>query len=110
MSNDEHKIQDEFLSPEDSLKDLSWDELIAYWNLWLEQAQATNNLDKNKYSHGVFVEEPECLPYFDNFQSSTSSLVLGILRLRFFDPVAVTRISSSIRIPPGGMRRTFFAK
>jgi hypothetical protein len=31
---------DEFLSEEDlDLRNLTWDELIAYWNLWLEQAQ-----------------------------------------------------------------------
>lgn len=48
--------RDEFLSEEDlDLKNLSWDELIAYWNLWLEQAQATNDLDEHEYSHGVFV-------------------------------------------------------
>ena len=35
-------MRDEFLSEEDlDLRNLSWDELIAYWNLWLEQAQAT---------------------------------------------------------------------
>ena len=49
------KIRDEFLSEEDlDLKNLTWDELLAYWNLWLEQAQATNDLDKDEYSHGVF--------------------------------------------------------
>ncbi len=48
--------RDEFLSEEDlDLKSLSWDELIAYWNLWLEQAQVSNDLDANEYSHGVFV-------------------------------------------------------
>jgi hypothetical protein len=48
--------RDEFLSQEDlDLRNLSWDELIAYWNLWLEQAQATNDLDAHEYSHGVFI-------------------------------------------------------
>jgi hypothetical protein len=52
--------RDEFLSEEDlDLRNLSNDELIAYWNLWLEQAQATNDLDAALYSHGVFESEPE---------------------------------------------------
>jgi hypothetical protein len=47
--------RDEFLSEEDlDLRNLSEEELIAYWNLWLEQAQATNDLDEHTYSHGVF--------------------------------------------------------
>jgi hypothetical protein len=47
--------RDEFLSEEDlDLRNLSWDELLAYWNSWLEQAQATNDLDEHEYSHGVF--------------------------------------------------------
>ncbi len=51
--------RDEFLSEEDlDLRNLSADELIAYWNLWLEQAQATNDLDAHTYSHGVFEFEP----------------------------------------------------
>jgi len=50
---------DEFLSEEDlDLRNLSEEELIAYWNLWLEQAQATNDLDRRRYSHGVFEIEP----------------------------------------------------
>ena len=53
------EMRDEFLSEEDlDLRNLSWDELIAYWNLWLEQAQATNDLDEHLYSHGVFRVEP----------------------------------------------------
>jgi len=49
------EIRDEFLSEEDlDLKNLSWDELLAYWDMWLEQAQTTNDFDKNTYSHGVF--------------------------------------------------------
>lgn len=51
---------DEFLSEEDlDLRNLSDDELVAYWNLWLEQAQGTNSLDAHLYSHGVFEREPE---------------------------------------------------
>jgi hypothetical protein len=53
------EIRDEFLSEEDlDLRNLSHEELIAYWNLWLEQAQATNDLDKALYSHGVFERDP----------------------------------------------------
>jgi hypothetical protein len=53
------RIQDEFLSEEDlDLRNLSPDELIAYWNLWLEQAQSTNDLDDALYSHGVFERDP----------------------------------------------------
>ena len=52
-------LRDEFLSEEDlDLRNLSQDELIAYWNLWLEQAQATNDLDEPLYSHGVFERDP----------------------------------------------------
>ncbi|MFY9824124.1 MAG: hypothetical protein WAM82_22295 [Thermoanaerobaculia bacterium] len=52
-------LRDEFLSEEDlDLRNLSWEELIAYWNLWLHQAQATNDLDEDLYSHGVFERAP----------------------------------------------------
>lgn len=52
-------LRDEFLSEEDlDLRNLSQEELIAYWNLWLEQAQATNDLDARSYSHGVFEIAP----------------------------------------------------
>jgi len=54
------EIRDEFLSEEDlDLKNLSQEELFAYWNLWLEQAQASNDLDQYTYSHGVFVTMTE---------------------------------------------------
>jgi hypothetical protein len=50
------EIKDEFLSEEDlDLRNLSDDELMAYWDMWLEQAQFTNEWDRDKYSHGVFV-------------------------------------------------------
>ncbi len=53
-------MRDEFLSEEDlDLKNLSWDELLAYWNAWLLQAQSTNEADKDEYSHGVMVSEKE---------------------------------------------------
>lgn len=49
-------LRDEFLSEEDlDLQNLTWEELLAVWNQWLEQAQATNDLDEHEYSHGVFV-------------------------------------------------------
>ena len=52
------EIRDEFLSEEDlDLRNLSEEELFAYWNLWLKQAQATNDLDSHSYSHGVFTTE-----------------------------------------------------
>ena len=51
--------RDEFLSEEDlDLASLSWDELLAYWELWLRQAQATNDDDAHLYSHGVFLVDP----------------------------------------------------
>lgn len=56
-------MRDEFLSEEDlDLRNLSEDELVAYWNQWLEQAQATNDVDAHAYSHGVFVREPVSAP------------------------------------------------
>ena len=55
-------LRDEFLSEEDlDLRNMSKEELDACWDLWLLQAQATNDRDRRMYSHGVFVlmEEPE---------------------------------------------------
>jgi hypothetical protein len=52
-------MRDEFLSEEDlDLRNLTEEELHAHWQLWLEQAQATNDCDRYTYSHGVFLEEP----------------------------------------------------
>jgi hypothetical protein len=52
-------LRNEFLSEEDlDLRNLTEEELIAYWNLWLHQAQATNDLDEALYSHGVFERDP----------------------------------------------------
>jgi hypothetical protein len=49
------ELKDEFLSEEDlDLVNCSNEELDAWWNLWLEQAQSTNDEDANAYSHGVF--------------------------------------------------------
>ena len=53
------RFRDEFLSEEDlDLENLSTEELDAYWMLWLEQAQITNELDAALYSHGVFERDP----------------------------------------------------
>ena len=50
---------DRFLSEEDlDLQTMTEEELITWWNLWLEQAQVTNELDQDEYSHGVFRHEP----------------------------------------------------
>ena len=49
-------LRDEFLSEEDlDLSNLSRTELLAWWDLWLLQAQASNDLDEHLYSHGVFM-------------------------------------------------------
>ena len=54
------EIRDEFLSEEDlDLRNLSREELYAYWNFWLQQAQAINDPDRDTYSHGVFVTMTE---------------------------------------------------
>lgn len=51
----QEEIRDEFLSEEDlDLRNLSKEELFAYWDMWLTEAQVTNEFDKNLYSHGVF--------------------------------------------------------
>ncbi len=55
--------RDEFLSEEDlDLRNLSDEELCAYWLLWLRQAQATNDLDEGSYEHGVFRWDPAVKP------------------------------------------------
>ncbi len=52
-------MTDSFLSEEDlDLRNLSWEELLAWWELALLQAQASNDLDEHLYSHGVFRVEP----------------------------------------------------
>ncbi|MDZ4774048.1 MAG: hypothetical protein SGI72_13040 [Planctomycetota bacterium] len=56
-------MRDEFLSEEDlDLRNMSQNELLAYWQLWLEQAQSTNDLDEDLYSHGVFTRAPRSNP------------------------------------------------
>ncbi len=53
------QLRDEFLSEEDlDLKNISDEELDILWTQWLIQAQASNELDKHEYSHGVFTREP----------------------------------------------------
>ena len=52
-------MRDEFLSEEQlDLKNLTEEELYAWWDTWLEWAQATNDMDEHTYSHGVFTTEP----------------------------------------------------
>jgi len=52
-------IRDEFLSEEDlDLRNFTDEELVTYWNQWLEQAQSTNAADAHAYSHGVFAYAP----------------------------------------------------
>lgn len=56
-------VGDAFLSNEDlDLRNLSDEELITYWNLWLMQAQSTNALDEALYAHGVFERDPAVPP------------------------------------------------
>jgi hypothetical protein len=57
-------IPDAFLSEEDlDLINLPDEELYAWWNLWLRQAQITNDLDQDDYSHGVFMRTTSPPPY-----------------------------------------------
>lgn len=54
------EIRDAFLSDEQrDLENLSEEEFYAWWDWWLEQAQATNDLDAHTYSHGVFTSMSE---------------------------------------------------
>lgn len=47
--------RDRFLSEEDlDLANLSWDELVLWWDHWLREAQAWNEDDEDEYAHGVF--------------------------------------------------------
>lgn len=51
--------RDEFLSEEDlDIRNLSEAELDAWCLLWLQMAQASNDLDAGAYSHGVFEWDP----------------------------------------------------
>ena len=52
-------MSESFSSEEDlDLQNLSTEELYAWWDLWLRQAQISNDLDEHLYSHGVFRVEP----------------------------------------------------
>ena len=52
-------MTDSFLSEEDlDLRNLSWEELLVWWESALAQAQSSNDLDEHLYSHGVFRVEP----------------------------------------------------
>ena len=51
--------REEFLSEEDlDLENCTEEELHAWWSLWLRLAQASNELDEDEYSHGVFRRAP----------------------------------------------------
>ena len=51
--------REEFLSEEDlDLRNLTDEELDAWWHLWFRLAQASNDLDEATYSHGVFDRDP----------------------------------------------------
>lgn len=52
-------LREEFPSEEDlDLRNLTEEDVHAYWLLWLRQAQATNDLDAALYPHGVFDRDP----------------------------------------------------
>jgi hypothetical protein len=54
-------VRDEFLSEEDlDLAAMTLEEVMAYWDLWFQQAQSTNDDDRWIYSYGVLDEVPEC--------------------------------------------------
>jgi len=47
--------RDEFLSEEDLvLANVSWVELLLWWDHSIREAQAWNDLDQDEYAHGVF--------------------------------------------------------
>jgi hypothetical protein len=58
MASDQPRGQpprDQFLSEEDlDLANLSFEEVMRWWDHWLREAQAWNDLDADEYSHGVF--------------------------------------------------------
>lgn len=57
-------ISDQFLSEEDlDLANLSWEELLAVWDEWLELAQSTNDSDRDHYSHSAFMSPDEYARY-----------------------------------------------
>lgn len=59
MNEKRISIHQEFHSEEDlDLENLSWEELLVVWDLWLKQVQSTNQEDPQTYEHGVFTWEP----------------------------------------------------
>jgi len=67
------RSSDKFLSEEDlDLKDMTMEELIVWWQLWLEQSQSTNDEDRDEYSHGVFRHQPKKKPRARIMPSATS--------------------------------------
>lgn len=55
--------RDRFSSEEGlDLRNLSEEELLDYWLLWLHQAQATNDLDEGTHEHGLFRSDPSVRP------------------------------------------------
>lgn len=55
-------MRDEFLSEEDlDVRNMGEAELMAWWQRWLELAQATNDQDEHTYSHGVWRVDPTTL-------------------------------------------------
>lgn len=67
---------DEFLSEEDlDVGNLPWPERIRTWNWWLSMMQATNDQDKDDYSHGVFLSEKQKRELWgDNWQEEIQKL------------------------------------
>ncbi len=52
--------REKFLSEEDlDVGNLPWPERIIAWNAWLTRMQATNDEDKDDYSHGVFFSKKQ---------------------------------------------------
>ena len=71
-SVDQRELRDEFLSEEDlDLRNLSADEIMAYWEVWFAQAQETNDADRWSYSHGVFETVPACARNTTEHRSGT---------------------------------------
>jgi hypothetical protein len=99
------RVKDEFLSEEDlDLANLSEAELHEYWDLWLHQAQASNDLDARLYSHGVFLEEPrrEASPLSArerqilDFLLDGSGDALAGLREQLANVLAIRRLHSGV--------------
>ncbi len=70
---------DEFLSEEDlDIGNLDWPERILTWNWWLSMMQATNDADKDDYSHGVFLSEKQKREIWgDDWETEINNLTLN---------------------------------